>query len=205
MAFVALENGLKSDEFSGWSWGHPRSWQSTRLGVIGSFPGPITTIPGSLKLRKEYIGYMVHWKRDYTYIILRSLVPPQGGQRIYYLRAMPSATGPHSREYGCVEGLCCADSSALLRLLLVCCFECFGFPVKCMEASCFLEVVSYGFSICCGCYLGHNLFWVSKTYRLTGLVPPFSHLEDHFASLGTPERTMEGHMGAQNQIFSDFA
>ena len=32
------------------------------------------------------------------------------------------------------------------------------------------------------------------------LVPVFSHLEDHFASLGTPERTMEGHMGAQNQF-----
>ena len=47
-------------------------------------------------------------------------------------------------------------------------------------------------------------FWVSKTYCLTGLVPPFSYPEDHFASLGTPERTMEGHMGAQNQIFSDF-
>ena len=47
------------------------------------------------------------------------------------------------------------------------------------------------------------LFWVSKTYRLTGLVPPFSHPEDHFASLGTPERTMEGHMGAQNETFCD--
>ena len=47
-------------------------------------------------------------------------------------------------------------------------------------------------------------FWVSKTYRLTGLVPPFSYPEDHFVSLGTPERTMEGHMGAQNQIFSEF-
>ena len=47
------------------------------------------------------------------------------------------------------------------------------------------------------------LFWVSKTYHLTGLVPPFSFPEDHFVSLGTPQRTMEGHMGAQNQIFSD--
>ena len=28
--------------------------------------------------------------------------------------------------------------------------------------------------------------------------------EDHFVSLGTPERTMEGHMGAQNQILSEF-
>ena len=26
----------------------------------------------------------------------------------------------------------------------------------------------------------------------------------HFVSLGTPERTMEGHMGVQNPIFSDF-
>ena len=43
-------------------------------------------------------------------------------------------------------------------------------------------------------------FWVSKTYRLTGLVPPFSYPEDHFVSLGTPERTMEGHMGTQNQM-----
>ena len=44
------------------------------------------------------------------------------------------------------------------------------------------------------------LFWVSKTYHLIGLVPPFSYPEDHFVSLGTPERTMEGHMGAQNQM-----
>ena len=48
------------------------------------------------------------------------------------------------------------------------------------------------------------LFWISKTYHLTGLVPPFCYPEDHFVSLGTPERTMEGHMGAQNQILSDF-
>ena len=47
-------------------------------------------------------------------------------------------------------------------------------------------------------------FWVSKTFNLTGLVPPFSYPEDHFFSLGTPERTMERHMGAQDQIFSDF-
>ena len=43
-------------------------------------------------------------------------------------------------------------------------------------------------------------FWVSETYHLTGLVPPFSHPEAYFASLGTPETTMEGHMGAQNQM-----
>jgi hypothetical protein len=43
-------------------------------------------------------------------------------------------------------------------------------------------------------------FRMSKTHNLTGLVPPFSFPEAHFASLGTLERTMEGHMGAQNQI-----
>ena len=48
------------------------------------------------------------------------------------------------------------------------------------------------------------LFWVSKTYHLAGLVPTFSYPEDHFVSLGTPERTMEGHMGAQNQFSSGF-
>ena len=47
-------------------------------------------------------------------------------------------------------------------------------------------------------------FWVPKTFNLTGLVLPFSYLEDHFVSLGIPEGTMEGHMGAQDQIFSDF-
>ena len=34
------------------------------LGVNGSWRGPETTIPGSLELRKEYIGYMVHWIAD---------------------------------------------------------------------------------------------------------------------------------------------
>ena len=28
----------------------------------------------------------------------------------------------------------------------------------------------------------------------------FDYLGDHFVSLGTPERTMEGHMGAQDQM-----
>ena len=48
------------------------------------------------------------------------------------------------------------------------------------------------------------IIWVSKTYCLTGLVPPFSYPEDDFVSLGRPERTMGGHMEAQNQIFPDF-
>ena len=88
----------------------------------------------------------------------------------------------------------------MLSLLAVGCFECFGFPVKCAEASCFLEVVFYGFPLVAVTRVTILLFWVSKTYHLTGLVPPFSYPEDHFVSLGTPERTMEGHMGAQNQM-----
>ena len=42
---------------------------------------------------------------------------------------------------------------------------------------------------------------------LTGLVPPFCDLGDHFVSLGTFEGTegpTEGHMEAQNRIFTDF-
>ena len=41
--------------------------------------------------------------------------------------------------------LCCANSSALLSLLVVGCFECFGFTVKCVDASWLLEVGFYGF------------------------------------------------------------
>ena len=40
MIFVALETGMKFDEFSRWSWGHPRSKAPARLRVNGSFPGP---------------------------------------------------------------------------------------------------------------------------------------------------------------------
>ena len=39
MTFVALETGLKFDEFWGWSLGHPRSWQPSGLKVNGWFPG----------------------------------------------------------------------------------------------------------------------------------------------------------------------
>ena len=100
--------------------------------------------------------------------------------------------------------MCCASSSASLSLLVVGCFECFGFPEKCAEASCFLEVVFMVFPLVPVTWDTIFIILGSKTYRLTGLVPPFSYPEDHFASLGTPERTMEGHMGAQNLIFSDF-
>ena len=57
------------------------SWQET---LMQWFDGqvlrvPITTIPGPLKLREEQIGYMVHWKRDYSSRIPRSLVAPLRG------------------------------------------------------------------------------------------------------------------------------
>ena len=68
------------------------------------------------------------------------------------------------------------------------------------ESNLFFGVVFYGFSTC-GCYLGHDFIILGvQTYHLTGLVPPFSFPEDHFVSLRTPERTIEGHMGAQNQM-----
>ena len=89
-------------------------------------------------------------------------------------------------------------------MLVVGCFECFGSPVKCAEASCFLESFFIVFPLVAVTWDTILSFWVSETYHLTGLVPPFSYPEGHFVSLGTPEKTMGGHMGAQNQIFSDF-
>ena len=62
-------------QFQGDSGGHPRFKAPARLRANGLIPGAITTIPVSLKLRKEYIGYIVHWKWDYS-IIPRSLVAP---------------------------------------------------------------------------------------------------------------------------------
>ena len=76
--------------------------------------------------------------------------------------------------------------------------------MKCAEASWLLEVVFYGFSTC-GCYLEHEFSFFGCPKLLFYMpVASISHLGDHFVSLETPERTMEGHMGAQNQISSDF-
>ena len=74
----------------------------------------------------------------------------------YGLRPLPPA--PTLGKRAAWRGLCCASSSALLSLLVVGCFECFGFPVKCAEASCFLEVVFYGLSTCV-CYLGQEFYY----------------------------------------------
>ena len=87
MTFVALETGLKFDEFSRCFWGHPRSWQPAWLVVNWLVPGPYNNNSRIPELEKrvhrihgplEYIGYMVHWNRDYS-IILRSLVAPSRG------------------------------------------------------------------------------------------------------------------------------
>ena len=68
--------------------------------------------------------------------------------------------------------LCWASSSALLGFLVVGFFECVGFPVKCAEASWLLEVgfIVFPFIAVITRIL---LFWVSETYHLAGLVPPF--------------------------------
>ena len=74
-------------------WDHPRSWDRVWLVVTWPVPGPSVTLfqdprnliieilrpeLGILRLRTGYIGYRVHWKRDYTRIP-RSLVAPSRG------------------------------------------------------------------------------------------------------------------------------
>ena len=99
---------------------------------------------------------------------------------VNHCRATPSAAGPNSWEEGCVVvAICCAGSFTLLGLLFVGCFACFGFPVKCAEASWLLEISFVGFrrlvlmafSIIAVTTL-ILLFWLSTTYHLAGLVPP---------------------------------
>ena len=50
------------------------------------------------------------------------------------------------------------------------------------------------------------LFWMSKTYHLVGLLPPFSSLETILSAWGHPWgpwEQQEGHVGVRNEIFSD--
>ena len=89
-------------------------------------------------------------------------------------------------------------------MLVVGCFECFGFLVKCAEASCFLEVVLRVFPLVAVTWDMFFIILGVQNLSFDRPVPPFSYPEDHFVSLVTPQRTMEGHMGAQNQNFSDF-
>ena len=87
--------------------------------------------------------------------------------------------------------------------MVVGCFECFGFLVKCMEASWLLEVVFADFSIY-SCYLGHEFCYfgvpnLSFGRPAASILPPWGP----FCQLGDTLRAMEGHMGAQNQILFD--
>ena len=100
------------------------------------------------------------------------------------LRPLPPA--PILRKRAARRGLCCASSSALLSLLVFGCFECFGFPVKCAEASWLLELVFWGFSNC-GCYLGHEFYhfgcpkpivwqaWCLHFLTLRTILPAWGH------------------------------
>ena len=90
-------------------------------------------------------------------------------------------------------------------MLVAGCFECFGFPVKCAEVNCFLEVVFYGFSIVPVAW--DTIFIILGVQTLSFDRPsasiflpggPFCQLGDTREDHG---RTHEAH----NQIFSDFA
>ena len=76
--------------------------------------------------------------------------------------------------------------------------------MKCAEASYFLEVVFMVFPLVAVTWDTIVIILDVQNLSFDRPVPPFSYPEDHFASLGTPERTMEGHMGAQKQNFSNF-
>ena len=74
MSFVVLDAGLKFDDFSGWDLA-PRQVEAKLVGSrarVTSNPGSLKPILeilrprlGVLRLRREYMGYMIHWKWDY--------------------------------------------------------------------------------------------------------------------------------------------
>ena len=57
---------------------HPRALVTTIPGSLKPDSRDLETETGHLEMRREYIGYMVHWKRDYTRMP-RSLVAPSRG------------------------------------------------------------------------------------------------------------------------------
>ena len=86
--------------------------------------------------------------------------------------------------------LCCVSSSALLGLLVVGCFECFGFTVEYAEASWLLEVGFYGLPTY-SCYFGHGYCYFGGPKPINWQAwCLFYHLGDHFVSLGTPWGTV---------------
>ena len=80
--------------------------------------------------------------------------------------------------------------------MVVGCFECFGFPVKCVEASWLLEVDFMVFPFVA--VTSNTSFAILGIPNLLSYMPgaSISHPGDHFVSLGTFEGTTEGHMRA---------
>ena len=85
MNFVVLETALKVNDISTWFWGHPRSRDHPGCREMVGSRALSSIIPGSLKpdsrdlrLRREYIGYMTHWKRDYTWSLAARWPPTRG-------------------------------------------------------------------------------------------------------------------------------
>ena len=74
--------------------------------------------------------------------------------------------------------------------LLVGCFECFGFPVKCVEKVGFWGLVFIVFPVTAVTLDTNFAILGVQNLSFGGLLPPFYHPGDHFVSLGTPWGTM---------------
>ena len=103
--------------------------------------------------------------------------------------------------------LCCAGSSALLGLLVVGCFECFGSAVKFAEESWLLETGFYVI-FAHSWYLGHvNCYFVYPKAIMQAWCLHLTILGVILSACGRPGRPweqQERHVGFRRQIFSDF-
>ena len=108
------------------------------------------------------------------------------------LSATPSAAGPHSRKEGCVVVAMLCSLICLVGFVVVGCFECFGFLVKCAEASWLLEIGFYCI-FTYSCYLGHgncylgfpkSIIWQAWCFNLT-ILGPFCQLGDALEDHGS--------------------
>ena len=80
-------------------------------------------------------------------------------------------------------------------MVVVGCFECFGFPVKCVEASWLLELVFYCFSSY-SCYFGHEFCYFGCPKPIiwrpvASILPPwgpFCHLGDTLGDHGSSRK-----------------
>ena len=96
----------------------------------------------------------------------------------------------------------------MLSLLVVGCFGCFGFAVKCAEESWLLEIGFYSI-FAHSCYLGHGncVFGYPKAIIWQAWCLHFTILGAILSAWGRPGglwEQQERHVGFWRQIFSDF-